>query len=66
MTPTFKRPLLVCIKWLLFVCLIFRIKVLGEFDPPLHMNQTKFDRSSFLGYYHMTYIGKQNMQAKEV
>ena len=29
------------------------------------MNKTKFERNNPLQYYHMTRIGKQNIQAKE-
>ena len=32
----------------------------------MHLNNTKFERNSSLEYYHMTCIGKQNVQAKEV
>ena len=32
----------------------------------MHVNKTKFEGNSSLGYYHMTSIGKQNIQAKEV
>ena len=32
----------------------------------MHLNNTKFERNSSLEYYHMTCIGKQNIQAKEV
>ena len=32
----------------------------------MHVNKRKFERNSSLEYYHMTCIGKQNIQAKEV
>ena len=31
----------------------------------MQVNKTKFERTSFLEYYHMTCIGKTNIQAKE-
>ena len=32
----------------------------------MHVKNTKFERNSSLKYYHMTVLGKQNIQAKEV
>ena len=48
------------------VCFVFPIEVPGEPDPlsfhklgvDMHVNKTKFERNSSLGYYHMTGIGK--------
>ena len=46
----------------------------GELDPSsfhklcvdIQVNKTKFERNSSLECYHMTCLGKQNIQAKEV
>jgi len=32
----------------------------------MHVNKTKFERNSSLEYYHMTCLGKTNIQGKEV
>ena len=32
----------------------------------MHMNKTKYERNGSLECYHVTGIGKQNIQAKEV
>ena len=32
----------------------------------MRVNKTKFERNSSLEYYHMTFIGKTNLQDKEV
>ena len=32
----------------------------------MHVNKTKFERNSFPEYYHLTWLGKQNIQDKEV
>ena len=50
------------------------MKVSREFSPlscqKLHVhiqvNKTKFERNSSLEYYHMAYIAKLNIRAKEV
>ena len=50
------------------------MKVSGKLEPlschvlyvQMHVNETKFEGNSFLEYYHMTCIGKKNIQAKEV
>ena len=54
------------------VCFVFPIEVPEELDPlsfhelrvHMHVNKTKFERNSSLEYYHMTCIGKQNLQGK--
>ena len=78
MWPGFKSRRRRCM-WVGFVVEIdlfslFPIEVPGELDPlsfhklcvDMEVKKTKFERNSSLECYHMTCLGKTNIQAKEV